>query len=257
MTTIDSFLFFQEYEILRLRLEILKDRIDYFVLTESSMTFSGRTKPMYFADNKHLFDDFKDKIIYNPVYDTPDTNVSWDRERWQRNAIIRGLEKVCKNENDIVFSGDLDEIPDVSDLFEYYENGNIYHPLMKMYYYYLNSYRENNWYGTKITNWNITKQLGVDPLRNVRDGYGVQDCGWHFSYCSGPEAVLAKMNAFSDIELNADYYRNNVATNIANNKDIFFRGQTMKIVPIDDSFPPYIVSHEQELTAKGLIKEYK
>ena len=57
MNVYDCFLYFQEKDLLRIRLECLKDKVDYFVLTESTMTFSGKPKPLYFEENKHLFDD--------------------------------------------------------------------------------------------------------------------------------------------------------------------------------------------------------
>jgi hypothetical protein len=104
---------------------------------------------------------------------------------------------------------------------EWYLNGAIFHPLMEMYYYYLNSYRESNWFGTKITNWNITKHFGIDPLRNVRDlGYGVVKSGWHFSYLGGVDAIKKKMDAFSDLDLNNETVRNALEDNVNNNKDL-------------------------------------
>jgi len=252
MKIMDCFTFFNEIEFLRIRLECLKDQVDYFVLCESKITFSGKPKPLYFEENKHLFDDFKDRIIHVVVEDTPQTNISWDRERWQRNAIIRGLQGKCDN-SDIVCSGDVDELPNLNNLFDYYQDGNVYHPMMDMFYYYLNAFREGQWFGTKICSFEIANKLGIDPLRNVRYGYAVNNRSFHFSYLGGAEAVLAKMDAFSDIELNNPYIREHVVENIKNNKDLFFRGQTMKIVPIDETYPKYIRDNQDKY--KHLIKE--
>ena len=41
----DCFLFYDEFDILEIRLNILNDVVDYFVLVESSRTFSGNKKP--------------------------------------------------------------------------------------------------------------------------------------------------------------------------------------------------------------------
>ncbi len=48
----DCFLFFNEFKILRLRLQELKDVVDQFVLVESTRTFSNKPKPLFFEQNK-------------------------------------------------------------------------------------------------------------------------------------------------------------------------------------------------------------
>ena len=50
---------------------ILNDVVDYFVVVESTITFSSKPKQLLFQDNKHLFDKFKDKIIYVVIDDSP------------------------------------------------------------------------------------------------------------------------------------------------------------------------------------------
>ena len=42
---IDCFLFFDEIDLLEIRLNELKDVVDVFVLTESPYTFTGKEKP--------------------------------------------------------------------------------------------------------------------------------------------------------------------------------------------------------------------
>ena len=61
---IDCFIFYNELELLFYRLSILYDKVDYFVLVESTRTYTGVDKPLYFEQNKALFDNFKDKIIH-------------------------------------------------------------------------------------------------------------------------------------------------------------------------------------------------
>ena len=56
----DCIPFFNELDILKLRMEIMNPYVDYFVLEESTVTFSGESKRMIFAENRHLFDKFKD-----------------------------------------------------------------------------------------------------------------------------------------------------------------------------------------------------
>ena len=48
----DSFQFFNELDILLLRMHILNDVVDKFVISESTVTFSGDAKPLYYEENK-------------------------------------------------------------------------------------------------------------------------------------------------------------------------------------------------------------
>ena len=64
---IDVFIFFNELDLLELRLRTLYDVVDYFVITECTETFSGKPKVMTFSENRARFQDFEDKIIYNPI----------------------------------------------------------------------------------------------------------------------------------------------------------------------------------------------
>ena len=48
MRVIDSIIFFNELELLEMRLNILNDEDDTFVITESPYTVSGKEKPLYY-----------------------------------------------------------------------------------------------------------------------------------------------------------------------------------------------------------------
>ena len=52
MKIFDTFLFFNELDILEIRLNILYPHIDYFVINESVETFSGDSKPLYYFENR-------------------------------------------------------------------------------------------------------------------------------------------------------------------------------------------------------------
>lgn len=55
MRVFDSFRFYNELELLEVRLNVLNDVVDYFVLTESPVTISGNEKPLYYLENKDRF----------------------------------------------------------------------------------------------------------------------------------------------------------------------------------------------------------
>ncbi len=68
----DCFQFFNELDILKIRLNVLAPIVDRFVISEATETFSGLKKPLYYEENKHLFAEFADKIIHVVVDDTPE-----------------------------------------------------------------------------------------------------------------------------------------------------------------------------------------
>ena len=47
----DVFLFFNELDLLELRLKTLYDIVDYFIITEINETFSGKCKELIFKKN--------------------------------------------------------------------------------------------------------------------------------------------------------------------------------------------------------------
>ena len=111
---IDCFIFYNELELLTYRLNILNDFVDFFVLVESTLTFVGKEKPLFYQENKHLFEKFNDKIIHVVVDDFPYKNPNiesreqWENERFQRNCISRGLNKLSLQNNDVNTNTDID-----------------------------------------------------------------------------------------------------------------------------------------------------
>ena len=107
----DCFTFFNELDLLTIRLELYYKIVDFFVICECSKTQKNIDKPYYFKLNKKKFERYLDKIIYikaddPPIYDN-NKELCWVIENYQRNQIIKGL-KNCKKD-DIIFISDLDE----------------------------------------------------------------------------------------------------------------------------------------------------
>ena len=114
----DTFLFNDELSMLALRLEVLQDVVDFHVLIESNCTFTGASKPLYFAENSDRFRAYRDKIIHiiiprllNPE---PKGRMDvWNNEYYSRNSVIRYLSETTNtiNDEDIIIVADVDEIP--------------------------------------------------------------------------------------------------------------------------------------------------
>ena len=71
MKVFDSIIFFNELELLEMRLNILNDVVDCFVITESPFTVSGNEKPLYYLENKDRFGKFNDKIVHHITEEIP------------------------------------------------------------------------------------------------------------------------------------------------------------------------------------------
>ena len=69
MKIYDCFSYWDEDLLLDLRLNILNDYVDYFVIVEGNKTWQNNSKKLQFDIEK--FKNFKDKIIYIPVNDMP------------------------------------------------------------------------------------------------------------------------------------------------------------------------------------------
>ena len=105
MKIYDCFSYWDEDFLLDLRLNILNDYVDYFVIVEGNKTWQDNKKKLRFNINK--FEKFKNKIIYIPVKDLPGGDDPYLRENYQRNCIERGIKEA--NEDDLIIISDLDE----------------------------------------------------------------------------------------------------------------------------------------------------
>ena len=71
MAIYDCFQFFNEEHILDLRINILNEFVDFFVIVESTTDHQGNSKKLNFNSNQ--FKKFENKIIYIIVDDAAET----------------------------------------------------------------------------------------------------------------------------------------------------------------------------------------
>jgi beta-1,4-mannosyl-glycoprotein beta-1,4-N-acetylglucosaminyltransferase len=105
-------MFFNELDLLEIRLNELAKVVDYFVIVESHLTFSNKAKPLYYWRERKRFRSFEKQIIHIVVEDMPTGPNPWAREHHQRRALARALVK-CQDQDIVIFS-DADEIPKAS-----------------------------------------------------------------------------------------------------------------------------------------------
>jgi beta-1,4-mannosyl-glycoprotein beta-1,4-N-acetylglucosaminyltransferase len=280
----DCFQFFNELDILKIRLNVLNSVVDRFVISESDETFSGLKKPLYYEENKEMFAEFADKIIHVVVDDTPKGGTH-ERDTFQKNAVTRGL-KDCTDDDIIIFS-DLDEIPNPDKITEIINNGfredKIYHFAQRLFYCYLNmeevsgnllSYagefegvEHKKWIGTKMLSYKLLREqnLLLGELRfpeRKEIGIRVEDGGWHFGYMGGHgekdirKRVQEKVVSAAHQEYNSRHVLSSVTDQIKDGKDIFGRNASFVRCEIDETYPEYIRTHQKELSFL-IMKEEK
>jgi beta-1,4-mannosyl-glycoprotein beta-1,4-N-acetylglucosaminyltransferase len=249
---IDCFIFYNELDLLQYRLNVLNDVIDYFVIVESRHTFVGKEKPLYFNENKHLFEKYNNKIIHI-IVDLPYkcTNVPsevWENEFFQRNAISQGIESLESKiiPKDIIIT-DVDEIPDPNILsqMKMIPEIDIYSFAMDFYYYNLNTKFGCFWTFPKILSYK--KYLEYKESNITCNDIRRMNCncikgGWHLSYFGDASFIKNKIENFSHQEYNTDEYTDlsKIEKRIENCKDLYDRDSNITHISIKDNtyLPP-------------------
>jgi|TARA_R100000084_G_scaffold70829_1_gene31436 beta-1,4-mannosyl-glycoprotein beta-1,4-N-acetylglucosaminyltransferase len=254
MQVFDCFIFNNEVDLLELRLNILDDVVDKFVIVEGNSTFSGNKKESNFLKNKERFEKWSDKIIYE-FADIPNLERSWDREIFSRNY---ALTLPIFNDDDIIISSDLDEIPNpeaIEMVSEWITDKTHYTLQMNFYMYYLNNYMTDRWYGSRVATYKYLKNKTLDELRETTEdqskitGPIIEGGGWHFSYCGGEDMIKQKIGSFSHTEHNNEQTLSSVSDNVKNNVDLFGRNVYFTVVDLDESeYPKYIIENTKKLS---------
>ena len=228
MKIFDCFMFYDEDLLLDLRLNILDQHVDFFVIVESKYFHNGKERQLKFDIKK--YEKFENKIIYIVHENEPagihKVNKEDDegiksyklitnahlRENDQRNQISQGLNNAT--DNDLILISDVDEIPNFESInLEKIKNQLIFFE-QSLFYYKLNRYLPNFiWYGTK----GCKKKYLKSPqwLRNIKskkflfwrldtlfsdtkyiNKYFINDGGWHFSNLKNAEDIELKLKSY-------------------------------------------------------------
>lgn len=245
----DCFMFFNELDLLEIRLNELNTVVDKFLIVEATKTHAGEEKPLYFNENKEKFSAFKDKIEHIIIDEYPEYNCAWELENYQRNVIIETLKERC-SEDDVIIISDLDEIPRPECIEKYKDTKGIKVFEQQLYTFYFNYLNITEPVWTRGTRMLKFKDIGDKSLTGIRfaEGKHIKNAGWHFTYVGGLEMVKYKIKSFSHQEYNNDYYMNDERLKglIDKGIDIFERGYKYKIVPFDCSFPKYIQNNKDK-----------
>jgi beta-1,4-mannosyl-glycoprotein beta-1,4-N-acetylglucosaminyltransferase len=279
----DCFTFFNELELLELRLHELAGVVDKFVLVEATRTFTNKPKPLYFQENRARFAAFENKLVHVVVADLPDSSDAWVVERFQRNAIGHGL-RDCRPD-DWVLVSDLDEIPRASvvekmsreipfhdDPFSKLVHGALNsqaaksvlhrrplrrrlrknHPFIwrfehAYYQYFMNCKRLNQPFSHGTVMLRYRDFSLAEEMRH--SGFKkVPGAGWNFTWMGGVERILKKVQSFAHQECNQPQFTDPVRIKelIEGGHNIFGDADELKFVPVDETFPRYVQEHPEK-----------
>ena len=247
MKVIDSFSFFNEVELLKLRLYYLNDVVDYFVISECNYTHSGKPKPYYLDEVlSELPQDIVEKII-RLKYEPDISNLSfpkninecdfgtgyWELERSQRNLITDSLSQFSLN--DLFMISDLDEIPrkeivkEYKEIFENYIGKQLPSDFRatckcEMFYYNFSTFQASDWPGTAFCSVNTALKNSCIGIYFDRCSYFIiENGGYHFSTFGDVKRIITKIQSFAHQEMNRKEYINesNVIKSIQNKTDLY------------------------------------
>lgn len=236
MRVYDTFIFYNELDLLEIRLRELYDHVDIFVLVESNLTLTNHPKPYIFEENQERFRPWIDKIRHIK-YCSRANDHFWTNADDQRDAVIEGLYDA--NDNDIIMYSDVDEIvrPSSVDYIRTQSQTTIFGfhmPLCNFKFNYVRSAPVPGpfdvWSMAARASW--IRQFGVQALRNQRsslydlplafeylgktgtiDSSQVQTLkhgGWHFSYLGDNEWLADKARNTVHQEENTPELHNNL-----------------------------------------------
>jgi hypothetical protein len=230
----DCFIFFNEIEMLKYRLELLGDYVDWFVIVESKFSFTGINKSLYFKqemlNNDCILQKWKHKIFYVIVDDFPKNNNAWENEYFQRNCIIHGLNKLNYSNNDICILSDVDEIPNINVIKKFNLKHNTIYSLSQDFYYYNKNTRVlQPWLYPKMFK-GFINNTDLNSIRWSKVGDIIHNAGWHLSYFGDTSFIKTKIESFSHQEYNIPSVIDSIESNVNNKQDLF--GRNIKILHI-------------------------
>ena len=204
---IDAFPFNDELDMLELRLGQLDEVVDKFVLVETNLTYRGTPKPLYYQENKHLFEKWNHKIIAVDA-NTPRQG-SWYFEMAQRNVLTDVVRNLGPGLDDTIVFSDCDEIPNPEVVKAYTPDLGLRNLKQYTFYYNYNhmfNYGDRSWSRARIGRVQDFYQWGPYEFRqgprDLDPSYpSLENGGWHGSYFGLIDKIRRKVDSISHDDL--------------------------------------------------------
>ena len=223
---VDAFTFFNEKELVELRVKYLNDIVDCFLVVEADHTHTGKKKTWNFPEvlNSSL-KNYSSKIQYHqmkvdlekaeaeksPNYKGGTWGRSWKVESMQRNFI----KEACKNfsPSDIIIISDLDEIPSKNKLsFIKSCDFKVIAPVafeQASFHLDCKFLELERWVGSIVVTKELIDKYEPQIFRDLRKRISrFTDAGWSFSSFGGYERVKQKIESYAHSEHNNDKFKN-------------------------------------------------
>lgn len=267
MKIYDCFPFFNELDILEIRLQELWNTVDHFVISEANMSHSGKPKEFILLDNWDRFKPYADKIKHVKVEDMPDTSDSWVREKFQRFCLSRGLEDL--QPQDLVITADCDEIPraEAIDMIKVDENSYTRYILsIPMFQYKINYMKIYDiakqpnimvTRGAAYTNAQQEREYTFPWVQKPEDTVIVDHAGWHFTYFGDDKNAITKIQNFAHTETDTPEMiaKHNIEFMVKNKcgHHGVRHPERFEYVVVDDYFPEAITKNLDKWVDRNMI----
>ena len=258
MKIYDCFTFYNELDLLEIRMAEIYDVVDVIVIVEAAHCFRGKPKPLIFLENQARFSRYAAKIRHVIVEDMPlETPDNWQREYHQRNAIERGVGDA--DPDDWIIVSDVDEIPRAEAI------ASLRTSTYRVVGFHMSlSYFKINYMAVGIQAESVTAiacrasvcrrgqvirdwRVAIDSNSLGRENPGkighIRHAGWHFSYMGDEDFVASKLSSTCHTELNPEQYiaTLDIEALMRSGRDLYGReGFTWAIVPVTGYFPKTI-----------------
>lgn len=243
MKVYDTFIFHNEVELARLRIDMLKRHVDYFVVVEARQNHRGKPRDLLFPLKElQKIANIRYIVVDLPDYGNGDLAAS-KRENYQRDCILEGLHGA--ESDDLIFFGDADEMVDpyaITPIKYIISTANTPIKLGQyLSYYAINMRTSGWWYGTTVAKRKHFTTLVELRNRTIQDTRYLNGAGWHASYCGNAEFIKEKLTAFCHADMVAAFNTDeNIQHAIETGVNLFGRNEHFTKVEIDDTFPPNI-----------------
>lgn len=242
-----------EADMLELRLNMLGDLVDEFIIVEAPSTFGGLPKALTFDRERFAKWNIKYHVVdenysheeieaaRNSKYTGGD--IRWMHEYMQKESLKKAMTHL--QDEDTCYIGDVDE------LWEHREPNGIEKLKLRVYTYFLNMTSTEEFWGPVRCKYKDVKDACLNDVRN-NISYRTPDYqGWHFTNMGGLQAVKKKVEdnynhvMFNDELINSDRLDRNFGV-----RD--YIGRDFKLEIDETQWPEYLKNNRQNY--KHLLK---
>jgi len=247
--------YYNERELLDLRMDEMGDWVDHFVIVEATETFTGKPKPLNFANERSRFEARGDQVL-NVGVEFPDyAGAAWTRDFYQRDMAVTALVGRLRPD-DIILITDADEIVDRRALEGFWPNlANLRMQTSKLFFNYAakSGNSQANRRSGAICRGSHLAQFGCSYIRTAlssarKQWESVPRAGWHFTSLGDAAFVAQKLASYAHQEAGKVAYRelsavDQMLSDIMQGKE----EPGWEITPLDSRFPAYLTRHKERL----------